>query len=88
MDRRDVEFFLGDSELTAEDIDFILNEDPTIEWGHGDYTITSFLDGEGVIFQARNRKTGKRYGFCYSVASARELCKQLHANDMLAEMGF
>jgi hypothetical protein len=88
MNRRDVEFLLGD-ELSQKDIDFIFdNETNSFPTGHGDYKVVSFLDGEGALFQAENTKTGKRYGCCYSVASARELCKQLNADDQLAKLGF
>lgn len=85
MNRKDVEFLLDD-ELTQADIDFILGE--AGEYGTGDYKVVSFLDGEGAIFQAENTRTGKRYGCCYSVASAHELCKQLNADDQLAKLGF
>lgn len=89
MDRRDVEFFLGD-DLTAEDIDFIMAEAHSQDFpsGHGVYKVVSFQDAEGFLFQALNTETNKRYGCCYSVAAARELCKQLHADDILAKLGF
>lgn len=97
MNRKDFEFFCGD-ELTQADIDFIFEEagekpreiilEEASDYGTGDYKVAYLLDGEGAIFQAVNVKTGKRYGCCYSVAAAHELCKQLNADDQLAKLGF
>lgn len=56
--------------------------------GVGEYTVVAQRDAEGVYYQAYNKETNKYYGMLFSVSAARELCAQLHCDDVLQEMGF